>query len=53
MLMQPERRVIKDTFGQNSVMGHSDDIETKKEIIQVLLAAAFILLFFLFWGLKP
>jgi hypothetical protein len=29
-----------------------DDIETKKEIIQVLVATAFIVLFFLYWGLK-
>jgi hypothetical protein len=26
-----------------------DDIETRREIIQVVIAAAFLVLFFLFW----
>jgi hypothetical protein len=29
-----------------------DDIETKKEIVQVLFALAFIVLFFLYWSFK-
>jgi hypothetical protein len=29
-----------------------DDLEAKKEIIQVLVALAFIVLFFLYWSFK-
>ncbi len=33
-------------------MNHTEDeIESRKEIKQVLLATAFILIFFIYWGL--
>lgn len=34
-------------------MNHTeDDIETKKEIIQVILASAFIIVFFVLWSFR-
>ncbi len=49
--MQQGRTRIKNNLRQITDMNHSDDIETKKEIIQVLLAAAFIIIFFVFWSI--